>query len=425
MHALGSRKSMLTIRRAVAAATVALTALGAIAVATSPAAAGTVAVDAETVVRDIIFPVAGPNTFADTFGACRSGCTRGHEGTDIMAAKLVPLVAARDATVTWLKDTATPDGSEGNYVMLRDADGWEYWYIHVNNDSPGTDDGANPAEWIFAPGIERGAEVQAGQLVAYTGDSGNAEGTAPHLHFEIHNPAGEVVNPYLSLRAAARLASPLVLGTSPVTVARQAFVRALSEDFLGRAPNDIELATKVAELASGVDPATIVRAYAGSEEWIRSLVERYYRSTLGRAGDPGGTAHWTAAIRDGRSPASVAADFYGSDEYHRLAGGTDAAWITDLYDELLLRVPEPGGVEYWVGQVAAKGRHTVALAFYQSLESRLTRVDGLYDQLLGRLADAGGRAHWAGVLQDGQDVRLASFLASSGEYFGRAGARFG
>ncbi len=416
---------MSPLRRTIAAAVVAATALtGVTALSVAPAAAGTVAVDAETAVRDIIFPVAGRSTFSDTFGACRSGCTRGHEGTDIMAAKLVPLVAARDATVTWLKDTATPDGSEGNYLMLRDAEGWEYWYIHVNNDSPGTDDGANPDEWIFGPGIERGATVKAGQLVAYNGDSGNAEGTAPHLHFEIHNPAGEVIDPYRSLQAAARLATPLVLGTSPATLARQAFVRALSEDFLGRAPNDVELATKVSELAGGADPATIVRGYAGSEEWVRALVERYYRSTLGRAGDPDGTAHWTAAIRAGRSPANVAADFYGSDEYHRLAGGTDAAWVTDLYDELLLRLPEPGGVEYWVDQVAAKGRHTVALAFYQSLESRLTRVDGLYDQLLGRVPDAGGRAHWAGVLQDGQDLRLATFLASSGEYFGRAGVRF-
>ena len=411
-----------TPRRATAALLAALCTLTLLAV---PAQAATVAPDAQTARREITFPVAGPNTFTDTFGACRSGCSRGHEGTDIMARKLTPLVAARDATVTWLKDTATPDGSQGNYVMLRDADGWEYWYIHLNNDSPGSDDGANPEEWIFAPGIERGAQVQAGQLIAYNGDSGNAERTAPHLHFEIHNPAGEVINPYRSLQAAPRVAAPLVIGTSPVTTARRAFVRALSQDFLGREASDIELATKVADLAAGANPASIVAGYAGSDEWVRALVDGYYRSTLGRAGDAGGTAHWTSVIRSGRTPASVAADFYGSEEYHRLAGGTDAAWITDLYDELLLRTPEAGGVQYWVGQLAAgKGRHEVALAFYQSLESRMTRVDGLYDALLGRAPDPQGRAHWAEVLLDGQDLRLATFLARSGEYFGRAGARF-
>ena len=417
---------MHTVRRAFASALIALTALGAMAAAPAPAAAGTVAADAQTAVRDIVFPVAGRNTYSDTFGACRSGCTRGHEGTDIMTPKLTPLVAARDSTVTWLKDTATPDGSEGNYLMLRDADGWEYWYIHINNDSPGTDDGANPAEWIFAPGIARGATVRAGELVAYAGDSGNAEGTGSHLHFEIHNPDGEVVNPYLSLQVAPRLPVPLLVGTSPVTVARRAFVTALSQDFLGRAPSDTELATKVAELAAGKEPAAIVSTYAGSEEWVRALVDDFYRSTLGRTGDPGGTAHWTSVIRSGRTPASVAADFYGSAEYHQLSGGTDEAWIADLYDELLLRAPEPGGVQYWVGQLAAgKTRHDVSLAFYQSLESRLTRVTGLYEDLLGRVPDAGGWAYWAQVLLDGQDLRLATFLASSGEYFGRAGVRFG
>ena len=418
---------MSPLRRTIAAAVVTLTALtGSVALSAAPAGAGTVAVDAETAVRDIVFPVAGTHSYSDTFGACRSGCTRGHEGTDIMTPKLTPLVAARDATVTWLKDTATPDGSQGNYLMLRDAEGWEYWYIHINNDSPGTDDGANPSEWIFAPGIERGATVDAGELVAYAGDSGNAEWTGSHLHFEIHNPDGEVINPYRSLQVAPHVPAPLVIGTSPVTIARQAFVEALSQDFLGRGATDVELATMVADLAAGTNPASIVRRFAGSEEWVRTLVEGYYRSTLGRAGDADGTAHWISVIRAGRTPASVAADFYGSAEYHRLAGGTDAAWITDLYDELLLRTPEPGGVQYWVDQLAAgKSRHDVSLAFYQSLESRLTRVDGLYDALLGRTPDARGRVHWAEVLLDGQDLRLAEFLASSGEYFGRAGTRFG
>ena len=126
----------------------------------APASAGVVAPDAQEVVREIVFPIVGSTSYSDTFGACRSGCSRGHEGTDMMAAKLTLLVAARDATVTGFKDTATPDGSQGNYVMLRDSEGWEYWYIHVNNDSPGTDDGANPKEWMFGPGIARGAKVE-------------------------------------------------------------------------------------------------------------------------------------------------------------------------------------------------------------------------------------------------------------------------
>ncbi|MEY2433600.1 MAG: hypothetical protein QOC92_3325, partial [Acidimicrobiaceae bacterium] len=90
----------------------------------------------------------------------------------------------------------------GNMLVVRDSEGWEYWYIHINNDNPGTDDGLNPPEWMFAPGITRGSKVVAGQFIAFMGDSGNAESTAPHLHFEIHMPDGTPINPYDSLLAA-------------------------------------------------------------------------------------------------------------------------------------------------------------------------------------------------------------------------------
>ncbi|MDE0802298.1 MAG: VCBS repeat domain-containing M23 family metallopeptidase [Acidimicrobiales bacterium] len=158
----------------------------------------------------ITFPVEGPVTYTDSFGACRSGCDRGHEGNDLMGDKLQRLLAANDSTVVWLKETATPDGQNSNYLMLEDDAGWQYWYIHINNDSPGTDDGANPAEWRFAPGIGIGSRVQAGQHIAYMGDSGNAEWTAPHVHFEIREPGGTAVDPYDSLQNARHF----VLGES-------------------------------------------------------------------------------------------------------------------------------------------------------------------------------------------------------------------
>ena len=180
----------------------------------TPVRAGVVAPDAQTAVRSIVFPVAGDNvSYTDTFGAPRSG-GRSHEGQDIMGPKLEKLIAARNATVHALKNTATPDGSSGNYLILEDPEGWQYWYIHVNNDTPGTDDGANPPKWIFGPGIVRGAQVVAGQLVGYLGDSGNAEWTAPHLHFEIHKPDGTVIDPYESLKVAKRLDHPV----DPTTV---------------------------------------------------------------------------------------------------------------------------------------------------------------------------------------------------------------
>jgi hypothetical protein len=149
--------------------------------------------------RQIHFPVEGPVRFRDDWGDPRGDGTRTHKGNDLMGQKLQPLLSAVDGTVVRLRvDSAI----SGNYVVVRDAGGWEYLYIHVNNDSPGTDDGANPAAWRFAPAIGVGARVRAGQHLGWLGDSGNAETTAPHLHFEIHRPGGVAVNPYPSLLAA-------------------------------------------------------------------------------------------------------------------------------------------------------------------------------------------------------------------------------
>ena len=77
----------------------------------------------------------------------------------------------------------------------RDAAGWEYWYIHINNDTPGTDDGLNPLDHAFAPGIVVGGKVSAGQVVAYAGDSGNAESTGAHLHFERRHSNNCAISP--------------------------------------------------------------------------------------------------------------------------------------------------------------------------------------------------------------------------------------
>ncbi len=149
-----------------------------------------------------MFPVGHEVAFRDNFGDPRGGGTRSHAGQDLMAPKMTPLVATVDGRVKWLRWSNA--GNAGNMVVLVDADGWEYWYIHINNDTPGTDDGANRYDQAFADGISAGQRVKAGEVIAWVGDSGNAEGSGSHLHFEMHRPGGDVVNPFNSL-AHARL----------------------------------------------------------------------------------------------------------------------------------------------------------------------------------------------------------------------------
>ena len=153
--------------------------------------------DEPAVVRNIVFPVAGEPSFWDDWHAPRDNGERLHLGNDIAAPKLTPALAAVDGRVSRLSSDS--EGRAGNYLVITDGEGWEYVYIHLNNDSPDTDNNINPQRWAIAPGIDVGTDVRAGRVIGFVGDSGNAETTEPHLHFEIRDPEGNHVDPHASL----------------------------------------------------------------------------------------------------------------------------------------------------------------------------------------------------------------------------------
>ena len=185
---------------------------------------------------DWIFPLVGQDgvdfAYSDTFGACRgSGCSRGHHGVDIgtYGVKGVPVVAAADGVIKYVNWSHTADDLNPERcctIAIEHANGWETWYIHLNNDTPGTDDGL---AWGIAPGIVPGVEVQAGQLIGWDGDSGNAEGTIPHLHWEVHVD-GVVVNPTPHADVAMRISAPGVLEVDPACPAGETCDTVVSVD---------------------------------------------------------------------------------------------------------------------------------------------------------------------------------------------------
>ena len=152
------------------------------------------------IVRPIAFPVLGPVRYGNGWGNCRDGCARRHIGTDMIGVRMQPLLAAVDGTITRIR--YENEGTAGVVITITGADGWYYNYFHVNNDTPGTDDGAAGPAWQVSPQLTVGSPVRAGQVIGYMGDSGNAEGSVPHLHFEIRQPDRTPVNPYPSLVAA-------------------------------------------------------------------------------------------------------------------------------------------------------------------------------------------------------------------------------
>jgi hypothetical protein len=108
-----------------------------------------------------MFPVRGPHTYGDGFGAARSGHM--HEGVDVLANCGVPLVAARGGVVKY-KGTHS---AAGNYIVIDGAQtGIDNAYMHLREPSP----------------LKKGDTVLTGQPIGVVGRTGDA--TACHLHFE-------------------------------------------------------------------------------------------------------------------------------------------------------------------------------------------------------------------------------------------------
>ena len=245
--------------------------------ATVPAAAAdTSDATAQAPLRTITFPVVGRSHYSDTFGAPRSG-GRSHAGADVMADKMQLLVATVNGTVSRV---TIPEPSYGYMLTITDDEGWSYNYIHINNDTPGTDDGQAPLDAVFAPGIEKGARVEPGQLVGYVGDSGNAEDVAPQLHFEIVDPAGVAVNPTPSLDAAARVDVP-----APPASTAGADASAPSSEPLARFAGADRAATAIAVSravwpAGGTANVVVANGSSYAEALPASVLAARYRSPL-------------------------------------------------------------------------------------------------------------------------------------------------
>ena len=208
--------------------------------------------------------------------------------------------------------------------------------------------------------------------------------------------------------------------------ATRRFVRAAYQDFLDRQPTSTQLAQRAAAIEGGtLTRASLVRQLSLSEEYVTALVQRFYADTLGRPGDPAGVAFWVDQLRTGRKTvAEVAGSFYASAEYFTRAGGTNAAWIADLYGVFFDRAPTGGDLTYWTGRITARGRTRVAIELFQSLESRRQRVDRLYDELLGRDGDPGGIDYWAGRITPRATSPSPSTWPPRAEYLARAQDRY-
>ena len=122
-----------------------------------------------------VCPVRGPHAFSNDYGAPRGGGSS-HQGNDILAARGTPVVASVDGVVTQRNGAVS-----GLAYFLAGDDGNRYFGAHLDS-------------------FGASGRVSAGTVIGTVGNTGDASGGPPHLHFEIHPGGTGNVNPYATLR---------------------------------------------------------------------------------------------------------------------------------------------------------------------------------------------------------------------------------
>jgi murein DD-endopeptidase MepM/ murein hydrolase activator NlpD len=146
------------------------------------------ALEAPVAFEGFVFPVQPPYAYSDTYGADRMNGTQyqhQHQGVDIFASEGTPIVATKRGVVYSVGVARLG----GNRLWLKDGEGNCYYYAHLQ---------------AFASTVYERKVVEAGEVLGFVGTTGNARGTPPHLHYEIHPSCAGPTNPSPILNAVEK-----------------------------------------------------------------------------------------------------------------------------------------------------------------------------------------------------------------------------
>ncbi len=196
------------------------------------------------------------NQLTRNFGDARGGGTRTHEGLDIMAPAGTPVASPTDAVVI-----NTGDGPDsGLFVRTANPGGEQFVYMHLS---------------AIAKGIQNGVAVKRDEVIGYVGNTGNASGGAPHLHFEIRNNGATDPYPRLTQvfsmqermagvqQALERATDPAALATTLATNFKSTFNTAKSQgvavaqSIVDRLGSTIGIGITTADAQTAITPAAV------------------------------------------------------------------------------------------------------------------------------------------------------------------------
>ncbi len=205
---------------------------------------------------------------------------------------------------------------------------------------------------------------------------------------------------------------------SPLT-ANQSAVAALYHTFLRRSAvfsNPSDAGGWVTQLTNGTPFNTVSTSITRSAEALGLVVDKLYKSILGRDADAGGRATHVNLIVSGATVEQIQSAFFASAEYTlRFAG--NVAFVHSLYQTLLGRLPSQAEVDSQVAQLPSQGRQGVATSFLASTEYRNREVTALYFDVLKRTTPPTAGEVAANVTSGLDLLSLRVLFAGTAEFF--------
>lgn len=270
----------------------------------------------QRITASLVFPVQGIDSRAvkSHFGAPRDGGARDHHGIDIFAPRGTPVLAAADGWVSAVQ--TTPRGGRVVWVW---SSGGSHYYAHLDEQL-----------------VTVGERVRTGDRLGTVGNTGNAQGTAPHLHFGIYARGEGPVDPLPFVDEPRAVPAAVTAGLEPLGTLR----RTTGTGVRIRAGSDTS-APIIAELARH----TVMRIDAATQDWYRVALPDGTRGfIIARATQPLDTP-----IRRHVSPASALVRHLpaiASSPIADLAAGTRVAVFGQYENFLLIRTPD--GRDGWL-----------------------------------------------------------------------------
>jgi hypothetical protein len=218
------------------------------------------------------------------------------------------------------------------------------------------------------------------------------------------------------------LISAAVVGTAATPAQDHKFLSQLYQDLLNRSPNRQEQTLYTHVLGSGGLRTQIAGAITSSSEYLKDQIDQYFGEFLKRPATAGEVTFYLSLVQNGATDDDVKSGIFGSDEYYRLAGGTDLGFLNELFQDVLGRsIDQPTAAAFENLLTKGTPRQTIAAMILQSVEADQREVGEFFSKLLHRAPQPSELSNYTQMLQlKAKDELVIDLICGSDEYFQNA-----